>query len=85
MFGLWGLYSIISTIISGIVVGLIASFIMDEDNGGFVKYALIGIVGSALGSFIASAAGIYAYGKIASLAVNLAGSCLLIWILRKIR
>ena len=80
MFSLW---SLLTTIFSGLVVGLIACMIMGDGNGGWIKYILIGIVGSALGSFICRIIGIYAYGTLVSLAVNIAGSCLLIWLIRK--
>ena len=83
MLHFWRISSLISTLFTGLIVGIIACMIMGDDRGSWVKYIVIGIVGSAIGSFICSAVGIYAYGRIASLAISIAGSCVLIWLIDK--
>ena len=51
---------IITWIIFGLIVGLIAKLLMPgRDPGGFVVTALLGIAGSLLGGFVGSALGMY--------------------------
>jgi uncharacterized membrane protein YeaQ/YmgE (transglycosylase-associated protein family) len=46
---------------------------------------VVGVVGSALGGWLASAIGLSAYGSIASFLVAVLGAMTLIFILKKIR
>lgn len=53
MFLLFSLGSLLWTIISGIIIGIIAKVIMPgRDGGGFVMTAVLGIAGSFVGSFV---------------------------------
>jgi len=75
---------IISLIIGGFV-GWVASIIMKTNaQMGIVANVLVGVVGSALGSWLASALGFVPTGSIVSFAVGLGGAVLLIFVLRKI-
>jgi uncharacterized membrane protein YeaQ/YmgE (transglycosylase-associated protein family) len=73
---------LISIIIGGII-GWLASLIMKTDaQMGIIANILVGIVGSALGHFLARVIGLAAYGMAASLIVSVVGAVLLIAILR---
>jgi uncharacterized membrane protein YeaQ/YmgE (transglycosylase-associated protein family) len=73
---------IISLIIGGIV-GWLASIVMKTNaQMGWVANVLVGVVGSALGFWIAGMLGIAAAGGIARFLVAIAGAVLLIVILR---
>jgi uncharacterized membrane protein YeaQ/YmgE (transglycosylase-associated protein family) len=73
---------LISIIIGGII-GWLASLIMKTDaQMGIIANILVGIVGSALGHFLAGAVGLAAYGMVGRLIVSVVGAVLLIAILR---
>ena len=73
---------LISIIIGGII-GWLASLIMKTDaQMGIIANILVGIVGSALGHFLAGVIGLAAYGMIGRLIVSVVGAVLLIAILR---
>jgi uncharacterized membrane protein YeaQ/YmgE (transglycosylase-associated protein family) len=73
----------IITLIIGGVVGWLASIIMKTDaQMGLIANVLVGIVGSFLGAFAASALGIAPVGGIMSFVVALVGAIALIFILR---
>lgn len=71
------------SIICGAIIGAIAGSIMNS-KGGFIRNVVIGMVGSSFGGWIAHLIGIYSYGKIFGIIVDIVGACLLIWIGRKI-
>jgi len=55
---------IISTIIIGFLVGLVARFVKPgRDSFGFLATTLIGIVGAFIGSYIGQVMGIYHVGE----------------------
>ena len=69
---------LISIIIGGII-GWLASLIMKTDaQMGIIANIVVGIVGSALGHFLAGALGLAAYGMPARLIVSVIGAVLLI-------
>ena len=75
---------IISLIIGGIV-GWLASIIMKTNaQMGLIANVVVGIVGSALGFWIAGMVGIAPTGGILRFVVALAGAALLIFILGKL-
>lgn len=75
---------IISLIIGGII-GWLASIIMKTNaQMGLIANVLVGVVGSALGFWIAGLFGIAATGGIARIIIAIAGAVLLIFILRKL-
>ena len=76
---------LIGQIVFGLIVGVIAKFIMPgKDPGGLIVAAIIGMVGSLIGTFIGRAlwggAG-YESGWITSIL----GAVLLLWIYRMIK
>jgi uncharacterized membrane protein YeaQ/YmgE (transglycosylase-associated protein family) len=75
---------IISLIIGG-VVGWLASIVMKTNaRMGWIANVLVGVVGSALGFWIAGLLGIAPTGGILRFVVALAGAVLLIFILGKL-
>jgi uncharacterized membrane protein YeaQ/YmgE (transglycosylase-associated protein family) len=72
---------IISLIIGGIV-GWLASILMKTNaQMGWIANVLVGVIGSALGFWIAGALGLEASGGIVRFIVAIAGAALLIFIL----
>lgn len=70
-------------ILVGALVGWIASIIMKTDaQMGAIANILVGIVGSALGFWIAGALGVAASGGIVRFLIALAGAVLLIFLLQ---
>jgi uncharacterized membrane protein YeaQ/YmgE (transglycosylase-associated protein family) len=75
---------IVSLIIGG-VVGWLASIVMKTDaQMGLIANVLVGIVGSALGFWLAGILGIAPAGGILGFIVAFAGAALLIFILGKL-
>ena len=74
---------IIIAIIVGGFIGWLAGLIMKTGSQmGILTNIIIGIVGSALGHYLAGVIGLAAYGPVARLAVGVGGAVLLIGILR---
>lgn len=73
----------IVSIIIGAVCGAIASKLMNS-KGGLLFYVIAGVVGGALGSFVAKLLGLAATGIIGQLIIGVLGTCLLIWLCRLI-
>jgi uncharacterized membrane protein YeaQ/YmgE (transglycosylase-associated protein family) len=71
---------IISTIIFGLVVGIIAKFIMPGSNEpkGFILTAILGIVGSLAASYIGQAVGWYQEGQPAGWIASIIGAIILL-------
>jgi len=75
---------IVSLIIGG-VVGWLASLIMKTNaQMGWIANVLVGVVGSAMGYWIAGLLGIFPLGGILHFLVAVAGAALLIFILGKL-
>lgn len=75
---------IISLIIGG-VVGWLASIVMKTNaQMGWIANVLVGVVGSALGFWIAGLLGIATTGGILGFVVAIAGAVLLIFVLSKL-
>jgi uncharacterized membrane protein YeaQ/YmgE (transglycosylase-associated protein family) len=74
------------TIVVGGLVGWLASKLMKADRQmGLLANVAVGIVGSALGFWLAGLLGFAAYGLIAQLAIAVLGASLLIYVLRALR
>jgi uncharacterized membrane protein YeaQ/YmgE (transglycosylase-associated protein family) len=72
-------------LIIGGVVGWIASKVMGTDGQmGVLANIIVGIVGSALGFWLAGVMGFLAYGMLARLLVAVIGAVVLIFVLRKL-
>ena len=75
--------AIVTTIIIGLIIGLLAKFLMPgKDPGGFIVTTLIGIAGAFIGTFIGRAVGLYGPGQSAGWIVSVLGAILLLWIYR---
>ena len=76
---------IIWTIIIGLVVGIVAKFLMPgRDPGGFIITALIGIVGSVVATYLGRALGFYRVGESAGFIAAVLGSIILLVIYRMV-
>jgi uncharacterized membrane protein YeaQ/YmgE (transglycosylase-associated protein family) len=74
---------IIWTIIIGLIVGIIAKFLMPgRDPGGFVITAIIGIVGSIIATYIGRAMGFYQVGEPAGFIASVLGAIVLLFVYR---
>ena len=76
---------ILWTIIIGLIVGIVAKFLMPgRDPGGFIITALIGIVGSVIATYIGRALGFYRLGESAGFIAAVLGSIILLVIYRMV-
>ena len=75
---------ILSLVVGGIV-GWLASMLMKTNaQMGLIANVLVGVIGSALGFWLAGLVGIAAGGTVMRLLVSIAGAALLIFILQKL-
>jgi uncharacterized membrane protein YeaQ/YmgE (transglycosylase-associated protein family) len=75
----------IITLVVGGVIGWLASILMKTNaQMGIIAKVIVGVVGSALGFWLAGALGIVAYGSIVRWLVAVAGAAILIWILKAV-
>ena len=73
--------SIIWAIVIGLLVGIVAKFLMPgRDAGGFIVTALLGIVGAVVATFLGQALGIYAAGQSAGFIASVIGAILVLFI-----
>ena len=81
-----GIWDILQTIISGLVIGFIAKFLMPGDNEpkGFVMTAILGIVGSFVGTFLGQAVGLYQPGEYGGWIASVVGAMILLWIYSRV-
>lgn len=74
---------IIIWIVFGLVVGIVAKFLMPgRDPGGFIITIVIGIVGALLGGWIGRAFGLYAPGQPVGFFMAVLGAIVLLIIYR---
>ena len=74
---------IITWILFGLVVGIIAKLLMPgRDPGGFIVTILLGIAGALLGGFIGRAMGWYGEGDAAGWIVSILGAIVLLALYR---
>ena len=71
---------IIWTIVFGLIVGIIAKFLMPGDNEpkGFIMTAILGIVGSFVGTFLGQALGFYGAGEAGGWIASIVGAVILL-------
>jgi uncharacterized membrane protein YeaQ/YmgE (transglycosylase-associated protein family) len=80
-----GRNSMIWSLIVGGIVGWLASILMKADmQMGLIANILVGIVGSALGFWLAGKLGLAGGGMVVQLIVGVAGAALLIFLLRAV-
>jgi uncharacterized membrane protein YeaQ/YmgE (transglycosylase-associated protein family) len=77
---------LITTIIIGLVVGIIAKFLMPgKDPGGLIITTLLGIAGAFVARFLGQALGWYAEGEPAGFIASVLGAILLLVAYRFLR
>ncbi len=75
--------AIISTIVIGFLVGLVARFIKPGNDGmGFIVTTLVGIAGAFVGSYLGQAMGIYHVGEPAGFIGAVIGAVLVLVLLK---
>lgn len=78
-----GLMGWVWLIVIGGIIGWLASIVMKTNaQMGLLANIIVGIVGAALGGWLASVLGIGGGGLIVSLLIGIAGAALLIFLLR---
>lgn len=78
-------HGIIMTFIIGLIIGIVAKFLMPgRDPGGFIITAIIGIVGSFVGTFLGRALGLYADGQSAGFIMSVLGAIVLLALYRMV-
>lgn len=74
---------ILGWILFGLVVGIVAKFIMPgRDPGGIIITIILGIVGALIGGFIGQALNLYEPGEPAGFVGATLGAILVLWIYR---
>ena len=74
---------ILSWILFGLVVGIIAKLLMPgRDPGGFIVTILLGIAGALLGGFVGQAMGLYGPGESAGWIMSILGAIVLLVLYR---
>ncbi|SQI41387.1 Transglycosylase associated protein [Leminorella richardii] len=79
---------IISWVVLGLIVGILAKWIMPgKDGGGFIMTTILGVIGALVGGFISSRLGMGTVDgfNIGSLAIAILGALLVLFIYRKIK
>ena len=75
--------SILATILIGLVVGIVAKFLMPgDDPGGIIMTILLGIAGAFIAGYIGRAAGWYSEGEPVGFLASVAGSIVLLILYR---
>jgi uncharacterized membrane protein YeaQ/YmgE (transglycosylase-associated protein family) len=74
---------ILAWILFGLVVGILAKFVMPgRDPGGFIVTVLLGIAGALVGGFLGRAMGFYGPGESAGWLMSILGAVILLAIYR---
>jgi uncharacterized membrane protein YeaQ/YmgE (transglycosylase-associated protein family) len=74
---------IIAWIVFGLIVGIIAKFLMPgRDPGGFIITALLGIAGALVGGFLGRMLGLYGDGDPVGFIMAIVGSIVLLLLYR---
>ena len=75
--------AILSTILVGLVVGVIAKLLMPgKDPGGFIVTILLGIAGAFIGTYLGEALGWYKAGQPAGWIMSIIGAMILLLLYR---
>jgi uncharacterized membrane protein YeaQ/YmgE (transglycosylase-associated protein family) len=78
--------NLIVAVVVGGIIGWLASLIMKTSaQMGILANIVVGIVGSALGSWLFGAVGLVAYGSVGRWVMSIAGAAVLIWILKALK
>jgi len=80
------MFGLLTAIIIGFVVGVIAKLIMPgKENMGFIVTTLLGIAGSIAATYAGQAVGWYEAGQGAGWIGSIVGAFLLLWIYQKFK
>ena len=75
--------AILSWIVFGLVIGIIAKLLMPgKDPGGFIITILLGIAGALVGGFVGRAMGLYSAGQSAGWIMSVLGAIILLALYR---
>jgi len=75
--------AILSWIVFGLVIGIIAKLVMPgKDPGGFIVTILLGIAGALVGGFVGRAMGLYGEGQGAGWIMSIVGAIILLALYR---
>ena len=78
------MFQILGWIFFGLIVGVIAKFLMPgRDPGGFLVTIGLGIAGAFVGGFLAQLVGWYEPGRPAGYLMSIFGAILLLWLYRR--
>lgn len=75
---------ILVAVVIGAIVGWLARLVM-KSKGSLLTNILLGIAGSALGGFLGGLLNIEPTSWILSMLLAVGGSCLILWIVKKLR
>ena len=77
--------SVLGWIVFGLIVGIVAKFLMPgRDPGGMIVTILLGIVGALVGGFIGRAFGWYGEGDPVGFVMAVIGAIVVLFVYRKI-
>ena len=77
--------SVLGWIVFGLIVGIVAKFLMPgRDPGGMIVTILLGVVGALVGGFIGRALGWYREGDPVGFVMAVIGSIVVLFIYRKV-
>ncbi len=80
------MFGILGWIVFGLIVGVLAKFLMPgKDPGGVIVTILIGIAGAVVGGSLGRFAGLYAPGEPAGIIMSILGAVLLLYLYRRMR
>jgi uncharacterized membrane protein YeaQ/YmgE (transglycosylase-associated protein family) len=75
--------AILSWIVFGLVVGILAKLVMPgDDPGGFIVTVLLGIAGAVVGGFLGRALGFYGPSQTAGYLMSIVGAIILLALYR---
>lgn len=76
----------LSAIIAGLVVGVLAKLVMPgRDPGGVIITILLGIAGAVVGTYVGRALGFYANNQGAGIIMSILGAMILLFIYRLVQ
>ena len=78
------LLRLLASLVIGALSGAAANKIMNGTPKSFFQNAFLGIIGGLVGGFLGDLIGIGGEGWISSILLAIAGSCLVVWLARKI-
>ena len=76
--------SLIINLLVGGIAGWLAGKIMNN-QGSMLRNTILGIIGGTVGGLVLGLIGIHGSGFIGNIAVSVVGSCIVIWLVDKIR